>query len=371
MKTLRYIALAILLAAGCTRLHPAVSEPQLSLETKASASLPVGSTYRIMMFKQNDRSYMAANTGTYYAKEGVSYLVACNVKQDGTYDGEDETKGINGVNDDVYVVLSSPGKSSYNDGSFDFNPESPADFLVNAPERKRIGTYGKITLNNPLYSPFSTIQFEFYKKPEVADFTIKNGVVNVIGVQAEDETVKVYPAIRQVRMAASGGVRSVILTQDLSHAVEPSRNYECFYKTSDENVLQIASGIYAPKEEVATYLGMDYTTNLLDGNHIYMSCTIMQGERPLDIRLPLNDKSIEMLPQHHYVYKFFVESDYISVSLDVYNSNSGSNDWENPTDGTDGDTTTSTVGTLVNTISIGSWTGDGWQSSGDIGFEIG
>ena len=116
---------------------------------------------------------------------------------------------------------------------------------------------------------------------------------------------------------------------------------------------------------------MDYTTNLLDGNHIYMSCTIMQGERPLDIRLPLNDKSIEMLPQHHYVYKFFVESDYISVSLDVYNSNSGSNDWENPTDGTDGDTTTSTVGTLVNTISIGSWTDDGWQSSGDIGFEIG
>ena len=247
MKTLRYIALAILLAAGCTRLHPAASEPQLSLETKASASLPVGSTYRIMMFKLNDRSYMAANTGTYYAKEGVSYLVACNVKQDGTYDGEDETKGINGVNDDVYVVLSSPGKSSYNDGSFDFNPESPADFLVNAPERKRIGTYGKITLNNPLYSPFSTIRFEFYKKQEVADFTIKDGLVNVIGVQAKDETVKVYPAIRQVRMAASGGVRSVILTQDLSHAVEPSRNYECFYKTSDENVLQIASGIYAPK----------------------------------------------------------------------------------------------------------------------------
>ena len=77
----------------------------------------------------------------------------------------------------------------------------------------------------------------------------------------------------------------------------------------------------------------------------------------------LFDKILELKPQHNYVYRVMVESDYISVVLDVYDSTA--NDWQSGAD------ISSSIGTLTETLEIGKWTLEGWQPAGNIDYTIG
>ena len=340
---------------------PEAEALRFSLDTKTPEALAKESTYRVQIFGLEDRSYKAKNTGTYRTVEGEELLVPCVVDDDGQFVPNQTGGGMNGINGDVYLVLSSPARAYNDDGSFYYTPDNPGDFYVNAPENKKIGDYGTISFRSPLFRPYSTISFEFYKKPDVEDFSVQDGSVKVMGVQGLREEVKIYPALRQVSIGSARQERKVDLSDGRNESVSSMKNYELLFKTKEADRLKIASGIYAPKSEAAKYLGLNYTTYLLDGDYIYMSCIVLQGGRALEVRLPLNDKTIEMMPQHNYVYKLLVESDYIHVSLDVYGETD--NDWEE-------EASDSSVGELINTIQLGAWVNNSWQPLDNIGFEI-
>ena len=238
---------------------------RFSIDTKAVQSAVVGSTYRIMMYNQSDRGYR--QSGTYYLKEGVADLIACELTDEGVV--EKPEMGINGVSDKVYLVLASPGMQCNDDGSFDFTPDAAGNFYLNEPELKTVGGYGPVRFTKPLYDSRSTIAFEFYKKPGVVDFSVIDSEVKVIGVQNLNETVRVYPALRQVKMAALRQERELSLTYNADHTVVPSvNNYELFYSTGTP--LYVASGIYASRQEAASRLGVTISSNVLDGEYIYI-----------------------------------------------------------------------------------------------------
>lgn len=333
-----------------------------SMDTKAIQGVASGSTFRVMMYYGNDRGYR--QTGTYYLKEGVQELVAAELGETGEFIKEDPTKGINGVNDRVNLVLVSPGVRNNEDGSFDFNPDDEGNLLVTAPDLRTVGGYGPVRLNKPLYEPRSRISFEFYKKQGVKDFTVIDSEVSVVGVHSIGETVRIYPALRQVKMKSDIQERKLQLTYDRNNtSVQEMNGYELFYSTDDSMVLKVASGVYAPRNEAIEYLEIPIPSNVLDGEYIYMSCVLKQDNRDVQMRMPLNDRFIELKPQFNYVYKVLVESDYINIVLDIYDG-TGS-DWET------GGTSTSEIGTLSETIHLGRWVNDGWQSAGEIDFTIG
>lgn len=347
-----------------------------TFDTKAVQSFSAESTFRIMMYNENDRGFGESSngeklTGTYYLKENVPELVACELNDDGSLvkeaDGtvkENPENGVNGVNGKINLVLVSPGVICNDDGSFDFVPDADQSILVSAPELRTVGGYGPVRLKNPQYDPRSTLSFEFYKKPEVDDFTVVDSKVEIIGVQEKDEVVKIYPALRQVRMLSNSHARTMPLTADAARTPAPSLNdYQLFYYTGEDDVLHVASGIYASKEEAYEYLGILSSANVLNGNYIYMSCVLSQKGREIQMRMPLNDKILELRPQYHYVYKVLVESDYINVMLEVYDGTS--------TDWSPGGTISSEIGTLSETIQIGRWVNNGWESAGNIDFVVG
>lgn len=352
---------SFVLLTACTKVQNVSEETmKFTLDTKAVQAVSSGSTYRILMYNEKDRGYR--QSGTYYKKQEVADLIACELGDNGEFLAEDPDKGINGVSDKVYLVLASPGMKCNDDGSFDLVPDAGGDFYLNAPELKTVGGYGPVRLSKPLFDPRSTIGFEFYKKPGIAPFAVKESKVRIIGAQNVNESVKVYPALRQVKMASDNQIREITLEYDSNHTVTPDANgYELFYSTS--NPLSVASGIYASKQEAADYLGINLTSNLFDGSYIYMTCFINQGGRDVEIRMPLSDKILELKPQHNYVYRVMVESDYISVVLDVYDSTA--NDWQAGAD------ISSSIGTLTETLEIGKWTLEGWQPAGNIDYTIG
>lgn len=364
MRRYGYIFLSLLLLVSCTKVQTESEEAVVfSLDTKAVQSAVTGSTYRIMMYNDKDRSYR--QSGTYYLKPGVVDLVACEITETGVI--ENPQMGINGVSDKVYLVLASPGISCNNDGSFNFIPDEAGSFYLNEPELKTIGGYGPVSFTKPLYDPRSKLSFEFYKKSGVVDFSVVGSKVKVIGVQSEKENVRIYPALRQVKMASNKQEREMPLTYVKDPDVNQTQdNYELFYSTSMP--LYVASGIYASKKEVASHLKMVTTSNILDGEYIYMACKIEQAGRRVEIRMPLNDQILELLPQYHYVYRILVESDYVGVVLDVYDStDSTTNGWQT------GGSSSSNIGTLSKTIDLGRWTINGWHPADKdgINFTIG
>lgn len=352
--------MALLFLQGCSKLQPGADPVVFSLDTKAIVSAGDNKTFRVMLFNEQDRSFV--QSGTYYKAAGETALVACELNA-GAFVKEDASKGINGFSGNANVVLVSPGIMNNNDGSLDYNPDQ-GGLYVNAPKIYAIGRYGAITLTDPLYEPKSTISFEFYQKTGVSGFSIADDKVMIVGVNAQDETVRIYPALRQVVMASNSQEREIPLARNEPPSADPAlNNYLKCYNTADANKLQIASGIYAPKDVAHKYLNILSGVNVKDGDYIYMSCTMTQGTRTFNLRLPLNAENVEMLPQYHYVYKVLVESDYISVVLDVYDNSS--NHWQG------GGDSSSNVGTLSNSIKIGEWSDNGWTPAGNIGFEIG
>ena len=144
MRMFRYIALALLLISGCVKPHAEAELLQFSMDTKAQALEP-GSTYRILMYNESDRSYYGS--GTYHSVSGFNYLLPCELDDDGVFIKSDDSKGIIGRGNRYNLVLASPGKACDENGAFEYVPDASPEFYVNAPVLKTIGGYGRVTFD--------------------------------------------------------------------------------------------------------------------------------------------------------------------------------------------------------------------------------
>ena len=79
----RYILIALLFLLGCDKLQPSDNPVVFSLDTKAIVGVKDQETFRIMLYNEQDRSFV--QTGAYYKKAGESALVACQLADDGTF----------------------------------------------------------------------------------------------------------------------------------------------------------------------------------------------------------------------------------------------------------------------------------------------
>ena len=111
---------------------------------------------------------------------------------------------------------------------------------------------------------------------------------------------------------------------------------------------------------MAETLKTTVTGNLRESDYLYMTCTMKQGSRDnIAIRMPLTarEEMRELLPQHIYLFRVVVSSNYIRLEVDVFDKSG--NDWE------DGGSDGGTIGTPDYTVTLGTWRivgeGDDWE----------
>jgi len=86
-------------------------------------------------------------------------------------------------------------------------------------------------------------------------------------------------------------------------------------------------------------------------------------EMPVVLPLTAKAKDCAILPQRNYIYRVVVKSNYISLSVDVFDAPDGNpNDWENIRPGEN----EGTIGGEADTIHLGTWEivqngDDGWE----------
>lgn len=322
-------------------------------------------TYRIMAYgaDKNASLYMFQRTGTYYLKtlqvpEGEEVeLTACSLSDDGTNPQDNETSGLNGSYGNFYLVFVSPGVKHNEDGSFNFVPTKDK-FLASFPEQKSLGGYGRHVMKNPLQDQRAKVGFKFYKLNNalVEDFTIDELVLT--GAGAAGESVKLYPASRQVIAGKEAGM-DITLDRKENEQEKNEAGDILRYTTTDKNFVYIASAIYAPLDEVAEQLGVTYyKDHLKESDYLYMTCKLSQGSREnIPIRMPLTGKFPELEPQHTYVFNITVKSNYLSATVDVFSQDD--NDWQ------EGGKENGTISTPDYTVKLGTWeivgTDDDWQ----------
>lgn len=335
------------------------------IDTRAT-NVTAGMTYRIMAYgaDKNASLYKFQRTGTYYLKtlevpEGEEVeLTACSLDDDGTAPQDNEMSGLNGAYGNFYLVFVSPGVKHNEDGSFSFAPTKD-EFLASLPEQKSLGGYGRYVMKNPLQDQRAKVGFKFYKwnNASVEDFTIDELVL--IGAGAAEESVKLYPASRQVIADKEVGMSITLVKKENEQETNEVGDTLC-YTTTDKNFVFIASAIYAPLDEVAEQLGVTYyKDHLKESDYLYMTCKLSQGSRKdIPIRMPLTGKFPELEPRHTYVFNITVKSSYLSATVDVFSQDN--NDWQEGGNG---------GGTISNnpdyTVKLGTWEivgmDDDWQ----------
>ena len=334
------------------------------IDTRATDAT-AGTTYRIMAYgaDKNASLYKFQRTGTYYLKtlevpEGEEVeLTACSLSDDGTNPQDNETSGLNGSYGNFYLVFVSPGVKHNEDGSFSFAP-TKGKFLASFPEQKSLGGYGRHVMKNPLQDQRAKVGFKFYKwnNVSVEDFTIDE--LGLTGAGADGESVKLYPASRQVIAGKEAGM-DITLDRKENEQEKNEAGDILRYTTNDENFVFIASAIYAPLDEVAEQLGVTYyKDHLVESDYLYMTCKLSQGSRKnIPIRMPLTGKFPELEPQHTYVFNITVKSSYLSATVDVFSQDN--NDWQ------EGGNESGTISNPDYTVKLGTWeivgTDDDWQ----------
>lgn len=340
--------------------------PSFKLETKAVGEVAAGTTYRVAAYNATPGSnqfYHYSSSGTYRIKDGEELLSSCELDDAGTtVISESSSSALNGMSGDYFLVLASPGKSINSDGSFNFSPDDDSDMLrLNKPMSSTLGNYGTIEFTEPLYIPRTNLVFKIYKNVSgtVEDIEVTDAYVT--SVNAADETVKLYPATRQVQVGDPSAHRALILNA-ADKSIDETGN-KLFYAT---DAICVASGYYAPKSVLAERLHLNTSAQscLVESSYIYFGCNLKQGAREkVPIRIPLNANSPELLPQMDYVYRVTISSNYISLDLDIYDA--VSNAWQ------EGGTFTENVSTPSGSYQIGTWTFDDWGVTDDLGQTIG
>ncbi len=339
---------------------------RFGLDTRVGEPVEQGTTYRIMVYNavENTSQFLFARTGTYYLKEeasaeGIAELTACRLDDSGAYLADDAEAGLNGVSGTYYVLFVSPGVRNNSDGSFDVNPRTGKFVASELPERKDIGSYGRVSMSKPMKEYRAMIGIDFYKasNPSVDGFEISD--LALVGAGAADEAVRLFPGSRQVEAGREGALAVGLTDRRADGATDGSGN-PLFYETQESGRVAVVPAIYAPKNEVAETLKTTVTGNLRESDYLYMTCTMKQGSRDnIAIRMPLTarEEMRELLPQHIYLFRVVVSSNYIRLEVDVFDKSG--NDWE------DGGSDGGTIGTPDYTVALGTWRivgeGDDWE----------
>lgn len=354
-----FMALAL---SSCRKsMDPDVHDPAFMLETKATGAVVPNSTYRVIAYNipgAANQPYAYVSSGTYRLEEGESLLSSCLLDAEGVFVSESSESALNGMSGSYYLVLASPGKAVDAAGSFAFTPDDSDDVLkYNAPMSSTLGNYGSIKFVNPLYDQRSKIRFRIYKNASESVEGITVSDASVTSVNAYDETVRMYPSTRQVKVADPASQRQLTLVP-ADKAPDATANL-LYYETED---VVAASGYYAPKSVVAQLLGMNAAAQsyLVESDYIYFACSLKQGDRDaVRIRFPINANAPLLSPQMTYIYRITISSNYISLALDVYN------DWQ------DGGQSETDVSRPSESFEIGTWNMDEWTIVDDLGQTIG
>lgn len=377
---------ALVLAAACLacscseelRKEVAPEQVRFGIDTRASdTKLTAGTTFRVMAY--NPTTFAFARTGTYLLEslpgEGeVAELKPCALNADGSLDETGEVTDVfTGQNTTYSFVFVSPGVKNNDDGSFDIDMEqlktTGCRFVASElPENKQLGPYGRIVMKNKLKECRARIGFDFYKSNAagVGDFQIEDLRISSAGNCTE--TVQFYPAKRQVKVDDLTSTITIELTPSTEKPEDENGN-SLHFTTEEANMAVIVPAIYAPRSKAAEIL-QTAETNLLKSEYLLMQCKLIQGEKgheremPVVLPLTVKAKDCAILPQRNYIYRVVVKSNYISLSVDVYDAPDGNpNDWENIRPGED----EGTIGGDADTIYLGTWEivqdtdGNGWE----------
>jgi len=367
---------AACLACSCSReLREEVVPEQVrfGIDTRASdTKLTAGTTFRIMAY--NPTTFAFARTGTYQLEslpgEGeAAELKPCALEADGNLDATGEVTDVfTGQNTTYSFVFVSPGVKNNDDGSFDINmaqlKTTGCRFVASElPESKRLGPYGLVKMSNKLKECRARIGFDFYKSNAagVGDFEINDLCISSAGNGTE--TVKFYPAKRQVKVDDLTAAISIDLTAPTTDDIK-EKGDSLHLTTALTDMAAIVPAIYAPRSKTAEILKTE-ETNLLESEYLLMQCKLVQGVREMPVVLPLTAKAKDcaILPQRNYIYRVVVKSNYISLSVDVFDAPDGNpNDWENIRPGEN----EGTIGGEADTIHLGTWEivqngDDGWE----------
>lgn len=355
----------------CSQEEPLASEQEdatvrFDIDTRVGEPVAAGTTYRIMAYNalENTDQFRFVRTGTYYLKEavpdgGFAELTACRLDDDGTNPVADATAGLNGLSGTYYLIFVSPGVKNNPDGSFSVNPRTDKFVASKLPESKVIGPYGRVSMSTPMKEYRAMIGIDFYKanNPSVDAFEISD--LKLVGAGAADEAVKVFPGLRQIE-ASKEGVLAVELTDRRTESETDAKGNPLYYQTLESDQVAIVPAIYAPKTEVAGILKTTAVGNLRESDYLYMTCVLKQGTRDnIPIRLPLTarEEMRQMLPQHTYLFRVIISSNYINLEVDVFDKTG--NDWE------DGGSEGGTIETPKYTVTLGTWqivgNGDDWE----------
>lgn len=368
---------AAYLACSCSeelREEVAPEQVRFGIDTRASdTQLTAGTTYRIMAY--NPTTFAFARTGTYLLEsppdEGeVAELKPCALNDDGGLNTAGEVTDVfTGQNTTYSFVFVSPGVKNNDDGSFDIDmaqlKKNGCRFVASElPEAKHLGPYGLVKMSNKMKECRARIGFDFYKSNDagVGDFQIKE--LCIVSAGNDRETVKFYPAKRQVQVGSLTSVIPINLT-DPTVDDKKEKGDSLHLTTALTDMVAIVPAIYAPRSKTAEIL-KTAETNLLESEYLLMQCKLVQGEREMPVVLPLTVKAKDcaILPQRNYIYRVVVKSNYISLSVEVYDApGNNSNDWENIRPGEN----EGTIGGEADTIYLGTWeivqseNGGGWE----------
>lgn len=367
---------AACLACSCSRELREEVEPtpvRFGIDTRAAdTKLTAGTTFRVMAY--NTTTFAFARTGTYQLEslpgEGeTAELKPCALSDDGNLDATGEVTDVfTGQNTTYSFVFVSPGVKNNDDGSFDIDmaqlKTTGCRFVASElPESKRLGPYGLVKMSNKMKECRARVGFDFYKSNAagVGDFQIEDLRISSAGNGTE--TVRFHPAKRQVQVGNLTSVIPINLT-DPTVDDKKEKGDSLHLTTALTDMAAIVPAIYAPRSKTAEILQTE-ETNLLESEYLLMQCKLVQGVREMPVVLPLTVKTKDcaILPQHNYVYRVVVKSNYISLSVDVYDALDGNpNDWENIRPGED----EGTIGGDADTIYLGTWEivqngDDGWE----------
>lgn len=381
MKKIRSRHTAIVLVAACLacscsrelREEVAPEQVRFGIDTRASdIGLTAGTTFRVMAY--NTTTFGLARTGTYLLEsppdEGeVAELKPCALDADGNLDATDEVTDVfTGQNTTYSFVFVSPGVKNNDDGSFNIDmaqlKTTGGRFIASElPENKQLGPYGRIVMTKKLKECRARIGFDFYKSKTggVGDFRIEDLTISSAGEATE--TVKFYPAKRQVQVNDLTSTIAINLSAPTTDD-QKEKGDSLHMTTALTDMAAIVPAIYAPRNKTAEIL-KTAETNLLESEYLLMQCKLVQGMREMPVVLPLTVKAKDcaILPQRNYIYRVVVKSNYISLSVDVYDALGGNpNDWENIRPGED----EGTIGGEADTIHLGIWEivqngDDGWE----------
>lgn len=329
--------------------------------TRADSDSPVeGTTYRINSYGSTYSKYAE---GTFILQNATdTELTPCalddngNLLTDGTI-----ANTINRFEATFRLFVVSPGVKDNSDGSFNFTLGDETQLYgLEEPESRSLGGYGKISFNKKLKDFKAKIGFRFYKSKNetVDDFTIEN--VNITGAGTLGETVILHPARRQVVVNPNSKYPVTCSFKKGSNITDKEGN-PLYYETAEEDMATIIPGIYAPKDKVAEILGIS-TSLLRDSYPLTMLCQLKQGNRDhISIQINLTSSSPHIKPQNIYIYNIIVSSNFLHISVDVYEDEETPDKWDAVSNET-------VEISAPKTINLGSWkivdggNDDEWQT---------